>query len=248
MMDFRIGDIVADPLDIAHQNTETMLRLPFPMWNYTPWQDMPDYLPCPFENNGYITFGSANNHAKLQTQWLEVWAKALAALPKTRFKIKSRALRSPKMRNDLLSFFKDRGVSNERISIEHYSPSRAEHWETLSSFDIALDSYPYNGTTTSCDLLWLGVPIISRQGNSHVSRTTSSLLNGVGLDSWVAQSDAHFISLCEEKSSDLFSLKKHRYSLRELMKTESIGHNAIFIIEFEKIIKQAWQITCEKLS
>ena len=152
------------------------------------------------------------------------------------------------MQNDLLSFFKDRGVSNERVSIEHYSPSRAEHWKTLSSFDIALDSYPYNGTTTSCDLLWLGVPIISRQGNSHVSRTTSSLLNGVGLDSWVAQSDAHFISLCEEKSSDLFSLKKHRYSLREKMKTESIGHSAIFIIEFEKLIKQAWQMTCEKLS
>jgi len=239
-MDFRIGDQFSDPEVNADQNTETMLRLPVPMWNYTPWPDMPDLSPAPFIENGYITFGSANNHAKLQTPWLEVWAKALAALPTTRFKIKSRALRNPKMASDFLDFFKQRGVVNERIDIEHYSPTKAKHWETLSSFDISLDSFPYNGTTTTCDLLWLGVPILTRQGNSHVSRTTASLLNGVGMQSWVANSDAHFISLCEEKSQDYLGLIKCRQSLRSRVQNSSIGHSPLFMLEYEKQLKKAW--------
>ena len=245
-MDYRIGDHYADPVKFSEQNSETMLRLPVPMWNYTPWPNMPEFNPLPFENNGYITFGSANNHAKLQTQWLEVWAKALAALPKTCFKIKSRALKNPQMASNLLEFFSDRGVKKNRIIIEHYSPTKAEHWQSLASFDIALDSFPYNGTTTSCDLLWLGVPIISREGNSHVSRTTASLLNGVGLSDWVAKTDNDFIQLCEEKSNDKFALSQCRHNLRARMQNESLGNGALFTIEFEKVIKQAWQQSCEK--
>jgi len=248
MMDFRIGDIHADLVEHKDQNTESMLRLPFPMWTYSPWHDMPEVSASPYEKNKYITFGSANNHAKLQTQWLEVWAKALSALPHTQFKIKSRALKNPKMSADLLSFFSDRGVKKDRITIEHYSPTKSDHWQFLSSFDIGLDSYPYNGTTTSCDLLWLGVPIISRAGNSHVSRTTASLLHGVGLDDWVAKTDNEFIQLCEEKSSDLFSLNHCRQNLRTRMQHESIGNSTIFIVEYEKLIQHAWDLTCQKLS
>ena len=245
-MDFRIGDIYADLEEYKDQNTESMLRLPFPMWTYSPWGDMPEISDSPYEKNNYITFGSANNHAKLQTQWLEVWAKALAALPHTRFKIKSRALRNPKMSEDLLTFFSDRGVKRSRITIEHYSPTKSDHWQFLSSFDIGLDSYPYNGTTTSCDLLWLGVPIISRAGNSHVSRTTASLLNGVGLNDWVANDDNEFIKLCEEKSSDLFSLNHCRQNLRARMQHESVGNSTIFIVEYEKLLQNAWALTCKK--
>ena len=247
-MDFRIGDAFADRIEHADQNTESMLRLPFPMWNYTPWHDMPDVSASPFEKNKYVTFGSANNHAKLQTQWLEVWAKALSVLPNTHFKIKSRALKNPKTSEDLLTFFSDRGVRKDRITIEHYSPTKSAHWNFLNSFDIGLDSYPYNGTTTSCDLLWLGVPIISRTGNSHVSRTTASILNGVGLNDWVANTDNQFIQLCEEKSSDLFSLNHCRQNLRTRMQHESIGNSAIFIVEYEKLIQTVWRETCLKLS
>lgn len=245
LMDFRIGDIFADPSSQDSQNTETMLQLPIPMWNYTPWPGMPSVSASPFTQNGYITFGSANNHAKLQTPWLEVWAKALTALPNTRFSIKSRALRSPKIKRDFLDFFKQRGVVNERIEITPYSPTKAQHWQTLSRFDIAFDSFPYNGTTTSCDLLWLGVPIITRQGNSHVSRTTSSLLNGMNMQSWVANSDQHFIKLCEEKSNDHSTLIECRQELRTRMQNSSIGLSAVFTIEYEKQLKKAWEINSQ---
>jgi len=205
LMDFRLGDDVADPQRNESHNTETMLRMSVPMWNYTPWAEMPDITTSPFLENGYVTFGSVNNHAKLQKPWLEVWAKSLAQLPNTRFVIKSRSLSNPKKQQDVYDLFSHYGVEKQRIKIQHRSPTKAEHWQKLSELDIAFDSFPYNGTTTSCDLLWLGVPIISRQGNSHVSRTTSSLLNGLGMQSWVAKSDHDFISLCEEKIDDLSS-------------------------------------------
>ena len=247
-MDFRIGDVFADPKCNADQNTETMLRLPTPMWNYTPWPNMPSTEVSPFLQNGHITFGSANNHAKLQVEWLDVWAKALNAVPRSRFKIKSRALKNPKTAADFLDFFKERGVSSDRIDIEHFSANKAEHWKILSSFDIALDSYPYNGTTTSCDLIWLGVPILTRQGNSHVSRTTASLLNGIGMESWVADSDEHFIELAKEKASNHLEILKCRQNLQTWAQNSSIGHSDLFIVEYEKLLQTAWSETCDKSS
>ena len=245
-MDFRLGDVFADPISNASQNTETMLRLPIPMWHYTPWSNMPHLNTAPVSQNGYVTFGSANNHAKLQNDWLEVWAKSLKAIPSSRFKIKSRALRNPKVAADFLDFFKHKGVANERIDIFHYSPTKADHWQTLSSFDIALDSFPYNGTTTSCDLLWLGVPILTRQGNSHVSRTTASLLNGIGMQSWIANNNNDFIELCEEKASNTLELIKCRQSLQARIKNSSLGNSHLFITEYEHSLKKAWSITCNK--
>jgi len=242
LMDYRIGDVVADLDCNDAQNTETMRKMLIPMWNYTPWSDMPMLTASPLLENGYVTFGSANNHAKLQTPWLEVWAKALKALPDTQFLITSSALRSPKVARDFLDFFKHRGVPSERIEIVHYSPSKHEHWKTLSRFDIALDSFPYNGTTTTCDLLWMGVPTITRQGNSHVSRTTASLLSGMGMQSWIADNAQHFIELCEEKSNDHELLTCSRQTLRPRMQQSSIGDITQFIGEYERLLEETWAI------
>lgn len=241
-MDFRIGDQFADPESQQSQNTETMLQMSVPMWHYTPWPDMPKVSASPLIDNGYVTFGSANNHAKLQAEWMSVWAKALVALPDARFIIKSRSLNSPQMAQEFLDFFKQRGVQTERITIEHRSPNKAEHWQALSLFDIAFDSFPYNGTTTTCDLLWMGVPVISKQGNSHVSRTTSSILSGLKLDDWVADNDQHFIELCEEKASEQGELVKLRQTLRGSMHDTSLGNRDLFIKEYEAQLQRAWLI------
>ena len=241
-MDFRLGDQVADPEANQLQNSEIMLRMPIPMWQYTPWPDMPGVSASPFIENGYVTFGSANNHAKLQPEWMDVWAKALAALPDTRFIVKSRALNSPQMAQEFLDFFKQRGVAQERIDIQHRSPTKLEHWQALSQFDIAFDSFPYNGTTTSCDLLWMGVPIITKQGNSHVSRTTTSILTGLHMQSWIADNDKHFIELCAEKSNDQCELVNSRQTLRALMRNTSLGNRDLFIQEYEQQLQRAWLI------
>ena len=239
-MDFRIGDVFADPDCNDLHNTETLLKLTNPKWNYTPWSNMPDVSPPPFKKNGYITFGSANQHAKLQTPWLEIWAKVLTTLPDTRFVIKSRALRNPAMAMEFLDFFAQRGISRDRIELINYSPKLTEHWQALQKFDIGLDSFPYNGTTTTCDLLWLGIPSITRQGNSHVSRTTASLLNGLEMQSWVANTDDEFIQLCEEKSQAHSELIDCRNTLRTRIQNSSLGNSQKFILGYEQLLKDAW--------
>jgi predicted O-linked N-acetylglucosamine transferase (SPINDLY family) len=246
-IDYRIGDLYADPKEHSTQNTEKMLRLNHAMWNYTPWYDMPKYpTPSPFSFNKKITCGSANNHAKIQTEWLDVWAKVLINTPESIFKIKSRGLKSPTAQRHLLEFFSSKGINNDRIEIEHYSPTRALHWRYLSQFDIALDTFPYNGTTTTCDLLNLGVPIVTRSGDSHVSRTTGSILDSLDLTSWIAKSENEFISICQEKAHDVAQLAKLRQSLKERFSSSTLGHSALFMLDYESKIRFAWTTFCKK--
>jgi len=244
-MDFRIGDSYADLEEFANQNSEHMLRLPHALWNYHPWNDMPpkrQSSAC--QTNGFVTFGSANNHAKLQPEWLAVWARVLNRIPDSRLVLKSRALQSSQIVNDVLAIFERNGVNKRRIDLKHYSASRADHWREISKFDVALDSFPYHGTTTSCDSLWLGVPVITRAGNSHVSRTTASILHTLELDDWIADSDDQFIDLCVTKAADLTALKQLQFSLRDRMKSSSLIDSQQFMPGFEKVLREAWTIHC----
>ncbi len=246
-IDFRIGDQFSDPPENDAQNTENLLRLNHSMWNYSPWNDMPKYPSAnPFEQHGVITFGSANNHAKLQESWLKVWSTVLKEVPNSHFRIKSRALKSPIARQQLLTFFQNNGVKQDRIDIEHYSATKHEHWQALSRFDIALDSFPYNGTTTTCDLLNLGIPVVTRSGNSHVSRTTGSILNTLGLSSWIAKTDSEFIETCVEKAQNHHELKKLRQSLRRRFSSSSLGNAPLFLIEYEMNLINTWHNWCEQ--
>jgi len=236
-MDFRIGDEYADLIKFSDQNTESMLRLPVAMWNYKPWSDMPQSpSACPFKKNGFITFGSANNHAKLQEPWLRTWAKVLIAVPKSKLFFKSRALKSPDIRNKVLSIFTEAGISKDRIILKHYSATKTQHWKELQEFDIALDSFPYNGTTTTCDLLNLGIPVVTMSGESHVSRTTGSILNTLNLNSWIASNEKQFIHTCIDKADNLLELEKLRQSLQLKFKSSSLGNSDFFIIEYEKAL------------
>jgi len=240
-MDFRIGDDFADLIELSEQNTETMLRLPVAMWNYQSWPDMPnDLSDNPFKKNGYITFGSVNNHAKLQKPWIEVWAKMIASIPNSKILFKSRALKSPEIRHAILDTFESAGVGSDRIKLIHYSPTKLEHWNTLNEIDIALDTFPYNGTTTSCDLLSLGIPIVTLSGQSHVSRTTGSILHTLGLESWIAKSKNEFIHICQKKSQNLNALSNLKKEIPTHFKNSSLGNSQIFIQHYEELLENAF--------
>ena len=125
-----------------------------------------------------------------------------------------------------------------------FQQKKNEHWRTLQSFDIALDSFPYNGTTTTCDLLNLGIPIVTRSGNSHVSRTTGSILNTLGLSSWIAPDEKAFIDICVEKSSNFNELRKLRQSLYARFSSSTLGNAKLFLIEYEKQLQHVWLDYC----
>jgi len=246
-IDYRIVDRFTDSDTSLNQVTEKLLYLNHAMWNYQAWPDMPKKLSrCPFEYNGYITFGSANNHAKLQESWLKIWARVLTNVPNSKLCIKSRSLKSPAAQQQLLQFFQNNRIANDRIQFVHYSPYKSDHWQALQKFDIALDSFPYNGTTTSCDLLNLGIPIVTRAGNSHVSRTTGSILNTLELNDWIANSPEQFVDICIEKSKHLDELRKLRQSLSIRFNSSTLGNPNLFIIEYEHQLKNCWHSYCQQ--
>ena len=245
-IDYRIGDKFADLKKFQAQNTETMLRLSHAMWNYTPWPDMPQFpTQLPYETNHSITFGSANNHAKIQTSWLELWVNVLHSVPNSRFRIKSRGLKSPTAQRQLTEFFNQKKIAKERITIDHFSNTRAQHWQSLSQFDIGLDTYPYNGTTTTCDLLNLGIPVVTCSGNSHVSRTTGSILKTLGMESWIASDQEEFVAICQEKAANIHQLKKLRQSLKTRFSNSTLGHSALFMVEYEQMLLNIWKQYCD---
>ena len=244
-MDYRIVDKFTDPDTLSNQTTEKLLHLNHAMWNYKAWPDMPDELTKnPFKRNGFITFGSANNHAKLQESWLKVWTQVLSNVPNSRLNIKSRSLKSPAAQQQIFQFFHNHKIAKNRIEIAHYTPNKADHWQALTKLDIVLDSFPYNGTTTSCDLLNMGIPIVTRSGNSHVSRTTGSILNTLGLKDWIASSNKTFIDICVKKSNNLHELHKLRQSLKVRFNSSSLGNSNLFMIEYEQKLQHSWKIYC----
>jgi len=246
-VDYRLGDDFSDLPIFDSQCSEQVLRMPHAMWNYTPWHDLPiQPTASPVQTSGRIVFGSANNHAKLQEPWLKVWSQVLNAVPNSQLSIKSRSLNSPTAKQQLFNFFQNHKIQSNRINIVNYSPNKNDHWRALQSFDIALDSFPYNGTTTTCDLLNLGIPIVTRAGNSHVSRTTGSILNTLGLSSWIASSEKEFIQICIDKSNDIYQLKKLRQSLHDRFSSSTLGNPKLFLIAYEQQLKETWKTYCSK--
>ncbi|MFT5134707.1 MAG: protein O-GlcNAc transferase [Gammaproteobacteria bacterium] len=245
-IDFRIGDTFCDLEEFDEQNTEKMVRLPFAMWNYHPWSTMPNNNPqkFPFEKNGYITFGSANNHAKLQPEWLMLWAKVLEKIPNSRLIIKSQGVRNVEIAARIRQIFGAR-VDLDRIELRHYSSTPEDHWREVSGFDIALDSYPYNGTTTTCDMLWLGVPVVTCTGSSHLSRTTGSILTTLNLSDWVSSDEDDFINLCIRKAADLESLALLKKQLRSRMQQSTLIDSKAFVPEFDKALRLMWDTFCD---
>jgi predicted O-linked N-acetylglucosamine transferase (SPINDLY family) len=123
---------------------------------------------------------------------LDIWADILCQTPDARLLIKNRHLTEPAMRQYLLAELVGRGISEDRITM-HGTTSKEQHMTTYSEVDIALDSYPYAGTTTTCDTLWMGIPVITMAGSTHVSRVGASLLARVGLDELVCANAESYV-------------------------------------------------------
>jgi len=157
------------------------------------------------------------------------------------FSHKVAPLKSQDIRDYVLSIFTHAGVSKDRIILKYYSPTKKQHWEDLSQFDIALDSYPYNGTTTTCDLLNLGIPVVSRSGQSHVSRTTGSILNTLNLQSWISENEKDFVNTCQEKASNYSELVKLRQSLSKLVQSTTLGNSNLFMAAYEELLITTWE-------
>jgi protein O-GlcNAc transferase len=214
-----------------------LMRLPGCFLCYLGPSDTPAVSASPAARNGNVTFCSFNNIAKIQPTTVKLWARVLSETPGTRMIIKAKALSDPRVSTPIIEMFQREGVNAERIDIRGYSTGVIEHLSMYADVDIALDSWPYNGTTTTCEALWMGVPVLSLSGPVHASRVGTTLLRAVGLGSLAVDTPEAFVRIAGILTSDIARLAKLRAGLRISMSQSDLCNAERFSKAFGEAIE-----------
>lgn len=217
-MDYRITDLQADPEGESESfHSETLMRLPSGFLCYAGDPTVPpaDHAPC--AQQGHVTFGSFNNLAKMSDRVIALWADILNAIPNSRLLLKARALAEPSTQDRLTKAFEAHEVGTDRLTLMAQVADKTDHLRLYDKIDIALDTFPYNGTTTTCEALWMGVPVVTLTGTLHAGRVGTSLLHQVGLDEFAVPDTASYAALAAHLASNPEGLTALRRGLRDRM-------------------------------
>lgn len=236
---YRICDNRTDPPRLTeHLHTETLLRLPNSQWCYRPFISGIRPGALPLKSNGFVTFGSFNHVSKLSPSIRKLWAEILARLPDARLTLVG--VPHGGAGDGLLSDLQRAGVAKSRIIVV---PPAAldEYLRTFGAVDIALDTTPYSGATTTCDALWMGVPVVTLQGPRSISRSSASILSTVGLSPWIASTPAEYVRLAVEFARNEPLLAELRDSLRGKMLGSPIMDEAGFTRDLESAYDGMWK-------
>jgi predicted O-linked N-acetylglucosamine transferase (SPINDLY family) len=245
-MDYRLTDAIADPegeTDAFH--TEKLVRLPRGFLCYGAPEESPPVGELPQLTAGHVTFGSFNNLSKLTPTVLELWARLLARVPGSRLALKSFGLAGENVRQTLRERLAAQGVGPERLEILGPEPSFTDHLARYGAIDIALDTFPYNGTTTTCEALWMGVPVVTLAGRTHVSRVGSTLLQRVGLGELVAHSPEEYVLAAARLAADAARLVELRAGMRPRLQASPLLDARGFTVELEAVFRSMWRRWCE---
>lgn len=240
-MDWRMTDGFADPEGMTERfHTEKLLRLPRTAWCYHAYEGTPPVVDGPAATSGVVTFGSFNNLAKVTPGTVALWARVLKAAPGSRMMVKAAGLSSESARRRLLGRFEDNGIGADRVELVGRIEDLVLHLAAYGRVDVGLDTYPYHGTTTTCEALYMGVPVVTLAGKRHVSRVGVSLLNNVGLPELVAKSDEEFVWIAATVAGDFAKLRDLRRSLRGKMEASPLMDAPGFVRDVEAAYLRAW--------
>ena len=195
-IDYRLVDAVTDPVGEADAwASETLVRLEGGFLCYGALKDAPEPTVPPCLKTGTVTFGSFNNPAKVSAATFDAWATLLSRLPQARLLLKGKPFADAATRALFLARLGERGVAAERVELVAWLPDTAAHLALYHRVDIALDPFPYNGTTTTCEALWMGVPVVTLRGDRHAGRVGASLLSQIGLTDLIANSVEEYVEI-----------------------------------------------------
>lgn len=246
-VDWRITDAVADPegeADALH--TERLLRLPRVFLAYQPDVDTPAPERPPADADRPFTFASFNNLAKTTPELIALWARILHAVPESRLMLKAIGLRDPAARDHLLQAFARCGVGPERLLLLPSQDSHAEHLARYRDADLCLDTWPYNGTTTTCEAMWMGVPVLTLAGATHCSRVGASLLASLGLEHLVASSPEEYVATAISLAGDGAALRGLGEGLRERMRASPLMDGTGLAAALEAAYREMWRDWCRQ--
>jgi protein O-GlcNAc transferase len=245
-IDYRIVDSYTDPPGLTDPfYTEELIRMPDSFLCYQPDADSPDVGPLPATANGNITFGSFNNFTKETPEVLALWADIMKRVPYSRLILKAKSFRDNIVCRNVLDIFAGCGITSDRIELFAHSTSFREHLGLYNRIDIGLDPFPYNGTTTTCEAIWMGVPVITLAGKTHSCRVGASLLTNTGLPELVAGTNERYIHTAVSLAGDIKRLEALRKALRHMMKESVLTDSNKFIAGLESLFRSIWNKWCQ---
>jgi len=244
-MDFRLVDAITDPVgEAARYHAETLVRFAPTAWSYAPPESAP--APAREPGDGTIVFGSFNNVSKVSDSTLRCWASVLAAVPGSRLLLKNHGLSTAPIASRLRERLAGFGIPAGRVDFAGRTPAVAAHLAAYGRMDIALDTFPYNGTTTTCEALWMGVPVVTLAGDRHASRVGASLLAAVGHPEWVAGDEDGYVAIASALAGDAASRAAARTGLRASLLGGPLMDHAGQAARFGAALRDMWEGWCER--
>ncbi|KAE8681865.1 putative UDP-N-acetylglucosamine--peptide N-acetylglucosaminyltransferase SPINDLY [Hibiscus syriacus] len=244
-IDYRITDSFADPPDTKQKHVEELVRLPECFLCYTPSLEAGRVSPTPALANGFITFGSFNNLAKITPKVLRVWARILCAVPNSRLVVKCKPFCCDSVRQKFLTTLEQLGLESLRVDLLPLILLNHDHMQAYSLMDISLDTFPYAGMATTCEFLYMGVPCVTMAGSVHAHNVGVSILSKVGLQHLIAKNEDEYVQLALQLASDVTALQDLRMSLRDLMSKSPICDGQNFISGLEATYRNMWCRYCK---
>lgn len=245
-IDYLIADSWTVPDTDEVHFSETIQFLPETYLCFTPPDIVLDVSPLPATNNGYVTFGCFNNLSKINDEVISLWARILSAVPQSRLLLKTRQFKNVSMRRSVAERFAVHGITAQRLLLEGFISRRDDHLRAYHQVDIALDPFPYPGITTSVEALWMGVPVLTMEGDRFMSRQGAGLLKNVGLPEWIAANAEDYAALAIQHSGDLQGLAALRTGLRRQVVASPIFDAPRFAHHFEAMLRRMWVKWCDQ--
>lgn len=243
-VDGRLTDSVADPEgESGRYHTERLIRLANGFLCYQPPADAPAVAPPSVLANGFVTFGSCNNLAKIGPAAIAAWAAILTRVPDARLFLKAKPLADDGTRRRLAQRFTEHGVDAERLVMTGWIVD-GNHLAVYNRVDVGLDTFPYNGTTTTCEALWMGVPVVTVAGDRHAARVGASLLTRVGLDELIADEPEAYVAYAVALANDRARLSALRTSLRATVARSALCDAHRFTRTIEAAYRDLWRAWC----
>lgn len=245
-MDYRLVSSATDPPGSEALSSERLLRLDPCMHVYVPPPEAPAVADPGARPPGPVRFGSFNNAGKISDQTLDLWARVLAAVPGGTLLLKSDTLADAAAWRAVLDGLSARGVDRARVSPLARTQTMAEHLALYHGVDIALDTTPYNGTTTTCEALWMGVPVVAMWGDRHGARVSGALLAAAGVPELCAADERGYVDLAVALAGDEHRRVHYRRTLRAAMAGSVLCDGPGMARRFESALRAAWRTWCDE--
>merc|ERR1712100_164078 len=237
---YRLCDNITDPLDTKQEYTEQLVRLQRCFLCYRAPTNPPIISQVSLTKNGYVTFGFFNNLAQVTPDMIKIWIKILQKIPNSHLVMRCKPFATASLRDKYINQFTNNGIESHRLDFKPLFPRNFDHLKAYQSIDISLDSWPYCGTITTCESLFMGVPVITMSGQTHASNIGKSILSQVDLQNWVATTTAEYITIAEQYANE-HTLHELRGSLRNRILQSPLCDCMGFTRNLEQIYSKMWQ-------